>query len=127
MSAPKTESEKKQEETLRKIQEFEPLLHGLERNLKRTDSIEDPVIKYSLLVDKLCMFMDTAMCLMESHMNDAPDDFKARLHRVSDKINDDLTSLMSWIRQPIYSPDHPYGRNVMKDAASSFSDASNTH
>lgn len=115
-------------------------------SLKRLNSIEDPMLRYSLLVEGLRILMPAMMEAfkiklvndnMELHDkmtdNEIVESEKHLLYKI--KINDQtidqvdetihlidkyFDGFSSWVRQPIYSPDHPYGNNIMKDSKNNF-------
>lgn len=103
-----------------KIRAIETIINTLERNFKRHESVDDPVIRYTLLVDKLCLAVDLAMAALDNFSDDVPDNLKSRITNLSSHLNNDLISLMEWIRQPVYSPDHPHGQFMMRQSQQSF-------
>lgn len=101
------------------------ILRILEKNMDRSRSIKDPVTRFTLLVDKLCLSIDVIMSILESGHSKIPDDpkykdLKSRMDKVGLNINKDLNDLMSWIQQPVYSPDHPLGSDLMEKSKAHF-------
>jgi hypothetical protein len=92
----------------------------LERTLGRGRKCDDPVIKHSLLVDKLLLTLDLLISYVETEASELDEECQKRVKRCADVIQNDLLELMSWIRNPVYSPDHPVGSSIMMEAKSDF-------
>lgn len=90
--------------------------------LSRQRNIEDPTLRYSMFVDKLLMFLDIGIGLGKATLDDDdyPDELKERFEKLSEMLTNDLNSLMKWIQNPVYSPDHPYGNSMMKSSENNF-------
>ena len=89
---------------------------------KRHNTIKDPATRYALFVDKLCLSIDAGLALLTTKMDelDIEPELKIKVEDSSAKLQEELNSLMSWITQPVYSPDHPYGGQIMKAASCDF-------
>lgn len=96
------------------------ILSVAERILSRQTTIDDPVVRYSLFLEKLALAMDISLAVLDSQLNGLPETTKDKAHKLKNDINEELLSLMSWVRSPVYSPDHPYGNEMKKSAERSF-------
>ena len=96
----------------------------IQRILQRSRQTEDPMTRCLLFHDKLMMILDvveTAIIADSLHYTEQPDS------KVADKVTETINTvraefefMSSWITQPIYSPDHPYGKTLMKSAQQHF-------
>ena len=84
--------------------------------------IEDPVLIYSLFVDKLSLVLDIGTGVMKGYIDDDkyPIELRDRIGNLSVTVQKDLEDLMKWIRHPIYSPNHPYGNKIMDRSKDNF-------
>lgn len=96
------------------------LVEFLESNLKRQEKMKDPVIRHTVFLEKLCMGAELGLCGLKSNVNKFPLELQVRLDAVTKLVMDKIVELEDWIQQPIYSPDHPYGNNMMKCAEGSY-------
>lgn len=114
------ERDRKRESEEQKLKEeimlISAALNSIEHIFNRQRKIKDPVVRYSILVDRLLMSLDIGTGFSKAYINDDkyPSDLRDRIDRLSDTIHKDLDGLMDWIQRPIYSPDHPYG-NIIKE------------
>lgn len=92
----------------------------IDQHLSRVLAIEDPVLRHTLFIDKLYIFLDLMTVIIQTLASEYDDKLKNKADILIGKVNDELTQLMSWIRQPIYSPEHPYGNKLMMDAKKDF-------
>jgi hypothetical protein len=75
--------------------------------------IEDPVLRYSLLVDKLAIMLHIVVGLIEVHAPTTPGPQQLQYQNLVTGLRSDMKDLSAWIQHPVYSPDHPFGRNLM--------------
>jgi hypothetical protein len=124
--------------------------------LKRLNNIDDPVLRYTMLVELIRMG-GHVMCLaleksiendlknLEEKLEDLQEEtdkntkaYRRNLSRletgidnlnkteeslkvIDNELSKYLDSFGLWIKQPIYSPDHPFGNKIMNDANVDFS------
>lgn len=94
----------------------------LENINKRHNAVKDPATKYALLVDKLCLGFDAGLAMMNVMMEQvgADPELQTKIEAASAKLQAQLTGLMDWVINPVYGPDHPFGKNIMNNAATDF-------
>lgn len=133
---------RKGEFTIQDFSYLEFLLTPFEKLFERSlNDHSDPVVRYSLFVELTRMGLDTLLSgtqisikhelarmhsikgeLSEEEMlkkklhEEQLLDIKARLEKITKHADLYFTKFSDWIRQPTYSPDHPFGHNVMKEA-----------
>lgn len=102
------------------------IMTGVESILKRQRKTDDPVVRYSMFLDKLLMVIDMGLGMVTVYTDkeEYPQEFKDRVKNLSDVVQKDLEELMEWIQHPHYSPDHPYGKKLMNDAGKDFNGCS---
>ena len=90
--------------------------------LKRQRNIDDPVVRYSVFVDKLSLILDMGVGVLKGYVdNDKyPTELRDELNALYNDFQQDLDGLMSWVRKPIYSPDHPLGSQIMNESNNEF-------
>ena len=115
---------RKQADLKLKIQAIESALHVFNSCGERHRRSKDPVIRATLLVDKLSTIVDIAMGVLLSQNADLSDDLKVRIKSTSQMVSGELDFLMDWISSPVYSPDHPFGNTMMKGSEKNFSEIS---
>jgi hypothetical protein len=112
---------------------------GILKNMgNRIKNISDPVIKYSIFVDRLCFLLDVLNAGIEvgleefisidnvdSSLKCEVDEIKSRICKlkedgkfVSEGLKKDCDGLMTWIQSPVYSPDHAFGMNYVNAKSS---------
>lgn len=117
----KTVKEQEDEQRLRdKIQGIEIMLSILNSGIARHKRSGDPVLRTTMLVDKLCTVVDVGLGYLNTQHNDIPPELKEKMTAASQMITEELNFMLDWITNPVYSPDHPYGNKVMKDANNEF-------
>ena len=94
------------------------VLTSLESNFDRTKKIRDPVTRHILFLEKLLSFKDVMMASLETIPMSK--ESKIRSEKLCAIINGEVESLIDWIQQPIYSPDHAFGNSMMKEAEKDF-------
>ena len=70
-----------------------------------------------MLVVKLCRIVDVGLGFIN---NDIPPELKERIITTSQMVTEELNFMLDWISNPVYSPDHPYGNKIMKEANKDF-------
>ncbi len=119
---------------------------GAEKQFKRLNKTKDPVVRYTLFLEFLRTIIESGLSIGEMSLeeeiynqetevaktqesDDSPKDqlLKARnlerLHKTQRTLEDLKHELekyfdgfSDWIAQPVYSPDHPIGHKMMRDA-----------
>jgi len=92
--------------------------------LARQRRTKDPVIKYSMFLDKICLSIDILLGLLNSI--EVSPDVKSEMESSSKELQNEICSLLDWIQQPIYSPDHLYGSVLAKEAECNFQQVNNS-
>jgi hypothetical protein len=103
-----------------KIQGIEIVLSILNNGIARHKRSGDPVLRTTMLVDKLCTIVDVGLGYINTQDDDLPLELKERMTTTSQSITEELNFMLDWIAHPVYSPDHPYGNNIMKEANINF-------
>lgn len=120
--------QKRKEEQQQRHKETEKIakvvLNLYKNTMYRYKNTKDPATRYTLLVDKLCFSLDLGMAALTACMDEENMDMQLQneINTVSSDLQAELGHLMDWIQSPNYSPDRPYGNQVMKDAESSYQD-----
>lgn len=111
-------------------------------------SIDDPVIRSVLLVEKLMLLSSTAKVAFKALLQDLESGLKhykgdkdkeedrdtnrekeilrdiSETRKIADSVTEELRSLVKdhcqWVRNPTYGPDHAMGRNIMKESRKDF-------
>jgi len=99
------------------------IIIGLIENInKRHNAIKDPATRYAMLVDKLCLSLDSGIAIMKVMMNDLDiePEMKIKIEDASDQLQQQLIGLMDWVISPVYGPDHPYGNSIMMNSKKDF-------
>ena len=96
------------------------IVNVLEENLKRQRLYRDPVTRNSIFLEKLLCILDGFKAATSTYCTELPEDLQKRMENVLGLLNTNITSLIEMIQQPCYSPDHPYGENMMNMAKSDF-------
>lgn len=102
------------------------VFNGCVRALKsmnlRYKSVPDVVAKNALVLDKLMIMTDIMMSFLTVKMEDCVKqgcDVKGAEEVFSD-IKNDLQGLWEFVQHPAYSPDHPFGKQLMKTSGEHF-------
>lgn len=119
-----SDSDKERKETNRKA--IETILHVCENVVARQRRSGDPVIRATLLVDKLSLLVDIGVATVINTNTDLPEETVARIRHSTNLLNDELQFLSDWISTPVYSPDHPYGNKSCKPVKNNFNESSNS-
>ena len=118
-------AENKKRQIKEKIMMIESIIQIFNSTISRHNRSGDPTIRATMLFDKLCMITDILTCVLTNSymMDDVSDELKERVKLTAEKLSAELSFLQDWILTPVYSPDHPYGNNIMKESARDFSQA----
>jgi hypothetical protein len=142
MSDDKTarESEMRLQSALDKINTAEIATSSIMRFVHRCSKIEDPVLRFSLITQLVCMSMDMGISvLLNSVVNDCStsgltaedrtrlslkmSSFEAKITNSRDEMEKLFDNMTRWIATPNYSPDRPFGEAMMKTGEASFKQA----
>ncbi len=112
--------EERKEKELR--QKWSLALSMIENIINRHEKIIDPVTRHLLFTDKLCLIIDICMGAMASAIiiHNLSDDIIKRTEIIGHKVEKQIQELMEWIQNRIYSPDYPFGQNMMQSTAKHF-------
>ncbi len=95
-----------------KIRTLRVVSSVLERIISRQKNNE-PVVRYSLLVNNICLGLDGLIAYMDLEAEDLPSELSDKMKLTSTMLSDELNGLFKWIQSPHYSPDHPWGKSLM--------------
>ena len=112
---PEAEKERKSKSRI-----ISSIVNIAENVLSRQRKIGDPVLRHSLFLDKLLLMLDISMGILQEFSNEYPEELRGKIETLSISIQKDLSDLMNWVSNPVYSPDHPYGQGIMKSAKKDF-------
>ena len=110
------DEKKETKEEREKIQRIELMLTVFERGTARHTRSKDPILRTTLLVDKLCTIVDVGIAALMIDYPDIPNNLKDRMKNSANLINDELNFLLDWISSPQYDPDHIYGKAFVEGA-----------
>ena len=100
------------------------VLNSVNSIFARQMKIDDPVIRYSLFVDKLSISLDVLFGVMSSVLHDDKypysDDILSQTEKVKKLVQDELDNLMNYMRSPSYDPDAPYGKKLVENMSTKF-------
>lgn len=104
-------------------------IRSLNRGLDRSQNIADPVLRHTIFIDRIRLIFDTVFPILEKYIKDVKTDeeilddenvrmihskieeTKTLINNFDKSLNVELDALVSWIINPVYSPDHPFGKN----------------
>jgi hypothetical protein len=95
----------KEDELQRRIIGAKSILSVLNRGVDRHIACRDPVIRATLLFDKLCLIIDMFGATITNVNSDFPDDLKNQITEASDRVNEELDYIFQYILSPSYSPE----------------------
>ena len=98
----------------------------LDRIVARQKCNKDPVLRFTLLVNNMCLGLDGLLTYMEIEADDLSPDTSEKIRKSASTLSGELDALFEWIQSPQYTPDHPFGNHVMKEAEKDLSDLSMT-
>lgn len=119
------EQERKRREEENKMMSaiaFNGCVRALKSMNARYRSVPDVVAKHTLVLDKLMIMTDIMMSAMTIKMEDYTNqgcDVKGA-EEVCNDIKKDLQELWEFVQHPAYSPEHPFGAQLMKKSGEHF-------
>ena len=121
-STERQERLRKEKELKNTIRVIRSSLFVIESIFNRQRRVDDPVVRYSLFVEKLLMIVDMGLGASKGFISDDkyPDDLRNKVDELTASLQSDLEDLLKWIRHPVYSPDHPYGNGFMTASKEDF-------
>ena len=96
---------------------------GIINTLTRYRACRDPVTRYCLILDKPLLVIEHLMGMSQAFISKMTPQAGDRCQKAINYVKEDLTFLSEWIQQPVHSPDHHVGKEVMQQAAKSFDTA----
>lgn len=114
------QKEIKERELKDKTRQIELVLGLINNGIERHNRSKDPVMRSTLLVDKLCTIIDVGLVALVINHEDLPDELKEKMKASANSIKNELNFLLDWIACPQYNPDHVYGDALMKGAQNNF-------
>ncbi len=118
-------SESQERELQMRIAGIKSIISVLSRGINRHIKSGDPVIRSTLLFDKLCLVVDLVSALSINYNSDLPEDLIKEITEASKNLSAELDYVFNYILSPQYSPDHPYGNSIMKKSAEHFDNVNN--
>jgi hypothetical protein len=103
-----------------KINEIRLIVEVIEQNFGRLSIYKDPMTKKCIFLEKLLIISDIFKGLLIREAIEIPDDLVTKINKIHVIMNDNIASLIETIQQPCYSPDHPYGKELMNTAQYDF-------
>src|SRR5687767_14566970 len=122
----KEERERKERELADRVSIAKSFIAVFNRGLNRHVNSGDPIIRATLLFDKLCLGVDLMNAMVVNTNNDLPEDIKKEITATSEKLSGELDYVFNYILTPQYSPDHPYGNHLMQKSAEHFNSSANS-
>ena len=114
------ETKKKQHQQIRLAN---ILLGTLENMLNRQENVKNPVVRYTLMVDKMCIITNLIISSLQTFIIDDSDptsDINSRITNIEEKLNKEFNNLIDYIQQPDYAPDSAFGHKLMEQASENF-------
>jgi len=93
------------------------------KSLTRQRRQNDPVMRYTLFVEKFAMALDCFTVFLEEEAHGLSPDVINQAKKVGEEVEEELNNLMDWIRAPHYSPDHTVGAQIMKECEKHLSNS----
>lgn len=128
---PEREETRKEKEEREEKERVEIIIKAIcetfERIMHRQVYFEDPVMRNTLLVDKLCLLVDgltLPLTLLADKYKIDPE-LVERSKACMENLNKQLYILFEWINSPHYSPDHPFGHKMVKEGEKAFKEHPN--
>ena len=97
------------------------------KSLARQRHQDDPVMRYTLFVEKFAMAIDCMTVFFEQETHGLSPDVINQARKVGEEVEKELNSLMDWIRTPHYSPDHAVGTRIMERSEKAFEESPPAH
>src|SRR5207244_3626821 len=108
--------------TMDQAKAIEAVVTGLQQTLQRYEKISDPTLKFSLVLDKFLFMTDMLSGLVQAQVKECPPHLHDAVLKLTISVRTMLMELSEWVMHPVYSPDHPFGQNVMQTAARDLQD-----
>lgn len=96
-------------------QKIKLIISSIKRTLERYHTKKDPVVKYTLIIDKFHVLMDIIVSFLLINLKDLSEDDRKEFESMIEILHNDLNSLEEWVQAPIYSPDHPFFKIQMQN------------
>lgn len=122
------EQERKEKEKKYRIKMIEAFIQTASITLNRYHNVRDPVIRYSLVLDKFCLLLEflSGMALSYLEIEEVPSDLLLKAEKLIEGVHEEMQKLSEWIQQPHYSPDAPLGKDLMNEAKKDFTQNSSS-
>jgi len=134
---------------------FEISLRTLSSSLNRLENIDDPAIRHSVFIDRLFILLDLFNSGLNAYISISMDQYQDLMteedkdgtgpsirfsHKrtfekiqemlkltndVHEKIISEMNILNTWIASPVYSPEHPFGKNYCRNRSELYSEKEN--
>jgi hypothetical protein len=85
----------------------------LEIGNNRLKKINNPVTRYSLLLDRLCTISDVGLGVLEANCDDP--ELLEQVKREFAFFQEEINRMMVWIESPSLTPDEPMGEALMRE------------
>lgn len=85
-----------------------------ERTITRYHEKKDPVIKYSLIVDKFHLLVDIITSMLQLKNISLNEQTQLAIKNIINMLHTDLDALEEWVHAPIYAPNHPFCKIELK-------------
>nr|QBK93908.1 MAG: uncharacterized protein LCPAC406_02220 [Pithovirus LCPAC406] len=94
----------------------------------------DAVVRNTLLVDRMCTFVDALFTLLQCFIGTANEGLEEKdqipqerieswltqIAQIDKEWSNDMTSLIEYIQQPMFSLDHPKGAELLRESKENF-------
>lgn len=129
---------------IRKVEDTESIINGIYNIIKRYADTKDPIIRYTLFLDKFLIIFDMLTALMNSKIectvfsededigeiaSDSPqysnlltktEQVKEKVKIITEKLRVEFGKLSDYIQKDLYSPDHLTGSSLLREAEKDF-------
>jgi len=98
------------------------MIGAVERTLTRYKQVQDPVIRYSLFLDKFCILLELTLSTIEAitEIDEYPIEVRSKIRELIKDLQNEMLLLANWIQQPYYNPDSYVGEQMMQSAHRDF-------
>lgn len=98
------------------------IMTGIESIIQRQRKVDDPIVRNSMLLDKLLTVIDIGFGMLMAYTDRGgyPDEFQNRITDLFGNIQTELESLLKWVQHPQYSPDHSFGKVIMTKSETDY-------
>lgn len=108
------------------IKGIESVVYALQQTLQRYEKIPDPAMKFTLVLDKFLWATDMLTGFIQAQIKDYPQYLSEPSLKVITQTRQLLSELQEWVMHPTYSPEHPFGEEVMQRSGQNFKDKTPT-